>query len=62
MLGWVFVNVFITDIEVKYYVTKVNVIVRLRKLFYESLTGVPALLPCSQLPRQAGRTLRKLFT
>ena len=32
---------------------------RLGKLFYESSTGVPALLPCSQLPRQARGTLRK---
>ena len=31
---------------------------RLGKLFYESSTGVPALLPCSQLPRQARGTLR----
>ena len=36
--------------------------VRLRKLFYESSNGVPALLPCSRQPRQARGTLRKLFT
>ena len=41
---------------------KMNLTVRLSKLFYESFTGVPALLPCSQLPRQARGTLRKLFT
>ena len=32
------------------------------KLFSESSTGIPALLPCSLLPRQARGTLRKLFT
>ena len=31
-----------------------NLTVRLGKLFYESSTGVPALLPCSQLPKQEG--------
>ena len=41
---------------------KMNLTVRLGKLFYESYTGVAALLPCSQLPRQARGTLRKLFT
>ena len=41
---------------------KINLTVRLGKLFYECYTGVPALLPCSQLPRQASGTLRKLFT
>ena len=41
---------------------KINKTVRLGKLFNESSTGVPALLPCSQLPRQARATLRKLFT
>ena len=40
---------------------KMILTVRLGKLFYESSTGVPALLPCSQLPRQARGTLRKLF-
>ena len=34
-----------------------NLTVRLGKLFYESSIGVPALLPCSQLPRQARGTL-----
>ena len=29
---------------------KMNLTVRLGKLFYQSSTGVPALLPCSQLP------------
>ena len=41
---------------------KMNLRLKLGKLFYESSTGVPALLPCSQLPRQARGTLRKLFT
>ena len=41
---------------------KMNLTVRLGKLFHESSIGIPALLPCSQLPRQARGTLRKLFT
>ena len=41
---------------------KMNLKVRLGKMFYESSIGVPALLPCSQLPRQARGTVRKLFT
>ena len=41
---------------------KMNLTVRLGKLFYESSIGIPALLPCSQLPRITRRTLRKLFT
>ena len=41
---------------------KMNLTVRLGKLFYESSTGVTALLPCSQLPRQARGTLWKLLT
>ena len=41
---------------------KMNLTVRLGKLLYENSTGVPALLPCSQLPRQASGALRKSFT
>ena len=41
---------------------KMNPTARVGKLFYESSTGVPALQPCSQLPRQARGTFRKLFT
>ena len=41
---------------------KMNLTVRFGKLFYESSTDVPALLPCSQLLRQARGTFRKLFT
>ena len=41
---------------------KMNLTVRLGKLFYWSSTGVPASLPCSQLPRQARGTVTKLFT
>ena len=41
---------------------KMNLTVRLGELFYESSTGVPALLPCSHLPRQEMGTVRKLFT
>ena len=41
---------------------KMNLSVRLGKLFYESSTGVPALLPCSPLPRQARGTIRKMLT
>ena len=41
---------------------KMNLTVRLGKLFYGSSIGVPALLPCSQLPRQARGILRKLCT
>ena len=37
---------------------KMNLTVRLGKLLYESSTVVPALLPCSQLPRQARGTVR----
>ena len=37
-----------------------NPTVRLGKLYYESSIGVPALLPCSQLPRQARGTLKKI--
>ena len=38
---------------------KMNLTVRLGKLFYGSSTDLPALLPCSQLPRQARGILRK---
>ena len=41
---------------------KMNLTVRLGKLFYENSIGVPALLPCSVLPRQSRGTLRKLCT
>ena len=41
---------------------KMNLTVRLGKLFYESPTGAPALLPCSHLPKQARGSLRNLFT
>ena len=43
-------------------VDKMNLTVRLGKLFYESSIGVPALQPCSHLPRQARGTVRKLCT
>ena len=39
---------------------KMNLTVRLGKLFNESSTGVPALLPCSQLPRQARGTSQEI--
>ena len=35
---------------------------RFCKLFSESSTGIPALLPCSLLPRQARGTFRNFFT
>ena len=41
---------------------KMNLTVRLGKQFYVSSSGVPALLPCSQLSMQARGTLRKMFT
>ena len=34
---------------------KMNLTVRLCKLFYESSNGVPALQPCSQLPTHSAR-------
>ena len=48
---------------IKHHTTSQNELYsRFCKLFSESSTGIPALLPCSLLPRQARGTLRKLFT
>ena len=47
---------------IQYTMSKNELYSRFCKLFSESSTGIPALLPCSLLPRQARGTLRKLFT